>query len=293
MSAQVVLRIPELCDHVSTHLGSSTDLKTCALLTKTFTFAAQRHLFGSTTSSSIQTAERCTICIRAVQQHHRWERSAPAGEATLEQLATARFLNLNEVVFYARFDGALEKSALAAMRSIIGLPTMRRVALLLAMFSNTDDFRHIFQLKPHLEFLRCYMLQVKEPKLTVRTPTTTIKELQIGVHGRDALINTTTMKELQIGVHGRDALINSFDFSRLEKLGLMDASTQLGRLHDLARSVAALPLEALLRLDIYLGQIFGKDKDEILQEVESAFSIFPASVKVSVTPWTAARQVVS
>ncbi|KAJ7159453.1 hypothetical protein C8R46DRAFT_1354188 [Mycena filopes] len=385
MSARVVLQIPELCEHITTHLGSSTDLRTCALLTKTFTFAAQRRLFHdiildprcrtfyelypSSASASAEDDACRRLCLVLKATPHllpfvRRLRVTCGAEAAVERLATVQFPNLDEVVFYRGHGGTLEESTLAAMRSIIGLPTIRRVGLLFPRFRNADDFRHIFQLKPHLEFLRCHMfkLQALESKLTDRgAPTTTIKELQIIQSESDAMANSfdfsrleklecdvrllahsdaevlvlsrSTLTCLKIGARngfydfrppyhthplsGLSALRslhivsdvnNSKDITMaltqisstpncLETVTLtllhfdqQDTPTRLSSLHDLASRVVSLPLQALRRLDICLGRISGNDKDEIPREVETAFSLFPASVKVSVIPWTHASE---
>ncbi|KAJ7129952.1 hypothetical protein C8R46DRAFT_1363034 [Mycena filopes] len=381
MSARMVLQIPELCDHITTHLGSCTDLKTCALPTKTFAFAAQRQLFHdiilvshsktlyepdprsggeSSRYAEVGLCQRFCGVLKTTPHLLPFVRRLRVGycaDAVVEQLATVQFPNLKEVVFSRGRGGTLQQNTLIAMRSIIGLPTIRRVGLLSARFRDAEDFRLIFQLKPHLDFLRCYWLWAQPKSTECNAPTATIKELQIAWHvaASDTLIKSfdfSKLEKLQFDIHflnsldadilalsrrtltslkvgpryrnyGSRPLYHRHPFSGLSALKSLhiasivgdfaditmaltqisttpncletitltllyldkrDAPTRLRSLHDLASSVSTLPLQALIQLDLCLGEISGEDKDVIPREVESAFSIFPASVKVSVIP---------
>ncbi|KAJ7131289.1 hypothetical protein C8R44DRAFT_871801 [Mycena epipterygia] len=164
MTAGAVFRVQELCDQIADSLvESSTDLKTCALVSPTLTSSAQRHLFhdivlnrgclGIEDLSLLQNLDEPAACTRfcavltasphIVPLVRRLRASLE--EEVVKQLSAVKFPNLQVIVFHRRRGGPPIEGTLSSAAQIIGLPSVIHVGMLYSLFDNMQDLGRLFE----------------------------------------------------------------------------------------------------------------------------------------------------
>ncbi|KAJ7860894.1 hypothetical protein B0H13DRAFT_2355347 [Mycena leptocephala] len=164
MAASTVLKIQELCDYIADFLhGSFTDLKSCALVSPSFTTAAQRHIFHD-----IIFEPKCLDIahyrvVEILFYHTRLSASGPfvrrlrASIQTdvLNQFRDMHLPNLAEFFLNKNMNDRVMLPAILAAAEIIALPSIRRVGLLEVIVDNDRDFGLLFEkATPQLQNLR-------------------------------------------------------------------------------------------------------------------------------------------
>jgi hypothetical protein len=174
MAASTVLKIQELCDYIADFLhGSFTDLKSCALVSPSFTTAAQRHIFHDIIFEPhcldiahyrvvVDFDEAC-VCrrfcstIRASPHLAPFVRRLRASIQTdvLNQFRDMHLPNLAEFFLNKNMNDLVMLPAILAAAEIIALPSIRRVGLLEVIVDNDRDFGLLFEkATPQLQNLR-------------------------------------------------------------------------------------------------------------------------------------------
>ncbi|KAJ7726767.1 hypothetical protein B0H16DRAFT_1894675 [Mycena metata] len=140
MAQTVSIHIQELCELIVDVLrDSKPDLESCALTSPAFTAAAQRHLFRDINITNgalpdrffaiLDAAPHILPLVRRIQTTLR--------EHTLAQLCKLHFPNLRELCF----TGETSSSGLQLAANLIGLPSIRSVALDDCFWSIADGIR--------------------------------------------------------------------------------------------------------------------------------------------------------
>lgn len=205
MTANAVLQLPELSDHILHFLQGSSpdDLRSCAIVARALTYSAQRHLFhdiilpqGPRDINTIGVAgyiperKACRRLCSVLKASPRLIPLVRRLRATLtevyvvEELSRMKFPNLKEVVFHSTDDSTTKERSLVAVAEIVGLPSIRRVGLQFPCFHSLQDLTRIFeQCPPHLDSLSLQQITVDSlptqnaPILPARRPV--IKHLDV------------------------------------------------------------------------------------------------------------------
>ncbi|KAJ7458570.1 hypothetical protein FB451DRAFT_1563922 [Mycena latifolia] len=174
-----VFSIQELCDHIADCLELSTDLESCALVSRTLTSSAQRHLFRDIVLHGKGLPFDTTYYPSHVNEKHRSTRlyaileasphllplvrrlRARIEAAVLGPLSKIKFPNLQDLVLHNILGGVIEEKSLAGMAALICLPSIRSVRLLSLRFDNMHHLRRIFDHStPRLETLSIHGLRI-------------------------------------------------------------------------------------------------------------------------------------
>ncbi|KAJ7247061.1 hypothetical protein C8J57DRAFT_1724694 [Mycena rebaudengoi] len=210
MSA-AVLEVQELCDHITDFLlEDDAHLKTCALISRTFTRSAQYHLFHD-----IILTPGCTrMDDPSIYRHNDMElfqdfcsllSASPhlvqyvrrlrirLAFYTLQELREFEFLNLLEIVFHRVSDEPTRKEIVPLAARMVGLPLVRKVSLLGVNFHEMRDLGQLFSnATPNLVSLMVHKVDFPSADIGPghNTPRLRIKALMlasnpVGYHTQD------------------------------------------------------------------------------------------------------------
>ncbi|KAJ7235735.1 hypothetical protein B0H12DRAFT_1238682 [Mycena haematopus] len=166
------LNVQELCDLIAGFLTESKwDLRACALVSSTFTSAAQRHLFSEVilNRGSLHTDDlsflnwydeigACgRLCVVLKSAPHlltfirRMRISLEPGVVKLLSDCEFHFPNLYDIVFHRRSGGPVSDETLVLASRLIGSPSIRRVGLfkLSLIFNDVKDLSRLFEKHTH------------------------------------------------------------------------------------------------------------------------------------------------
>ncbi|KAJ7274878.1 hypothetical protein C8J57DRAFT_237458 [Mycena rebaudengoi] len=163
MSASAVLQLRELCDQIAAFLkGSSTDLKSCALVSTSFTASAQSHLFHDIVlnrgcldiehiaflphdDETVRCTRLCEVLLaspRLVPFVRRLRASFDLVVVT--QLSNVKFTNLQELVLHKRAPGVISAESLISTARLLALPSLRKLGLFYPSFADIRDLQQLF-----------------------------------------------------------------------------------------------------------------------------------------------------
>ncbi|KAJ7500667.1 hypothetical protein B0H11DRAFT_786575 [Mycena galericulata] len=164
MCAPSALQLQELCDSITEFLHESpSDLKSCALVSSTFTSAAQNHLFrdiifnrgcsgidGPELEQCYDEAPACRrFCDVLKTSPHliplvRRLRLSP-DHGVLSPLCELQFPNLWEIVLHLPRVGNFDDSRICLVSKLLSTPALVRAGLIFVTFRSTQDISRIFQ----------------------------------------------------------------------------------------------------------------------------------------------------
>ncbi|KAJ7830552.1 hypothetical protein B0H14DRAFT_3143484 [Mycena olivaceomarginata] len=233
MMANRTLPLHDLGGHITDFLCESpADLRSCALVSRGFTYHAQRNLFhdiifhpgcSGIDDLPVGNVDEIPICRRfcsilmasphLIPLVRRLRTSLE--DNVVRELARVKFPNLRDVVFHRnlRLERELiKKKTLVVAGTITSLPSIRRVGLLWLTLQDIQDLRRLFDhSSPHLEALLLHEVRIRnsseepeKPRLAAPLRRATIKQLHVpGVHGPTRALLSS---------------LGPFDFSMLEDI---------------------------------------------------------------------------
>ncbi|KAJ6480013.1 hypothetical protein C8R47DRAFT_604502 [Mycena vitilis] len=180
MTANSVLQLQELCDHIAGFLQDSKwDLRACSVISPTFTSSAQRNLFreiicnrGTLDIDNIsmmgrydepRAAMRLSAVLAAsphlIPYIRRMRLSLEGG--VLKPLSQFDFPNLYDLVFHRRRGGAANDETIALAAQLIGTPSITRVGLIAPIFDNIHGMGRLFEKNtPALQTIYLHQVEV-------------------------------------------------------------------------------------------------------------------------------------
>ncbi|KAJ6486306.1 hypothetical protein DFH09DRAFT_1377840 [Mycena vulgaris] len=163
-STTAALRVQELCDYITDFLTESNwDLKSCALVSSTFTSSAQHHLFHDIIlnrgcldiddPSILERYDETGACRRFCAVLNRSPHLVPLVRRlrvshevdVLKPLCKLHFPNLHAVLLHRRRGGPISDESLILAAGLISGPSIRRVGLLSPIFRSILDLGRLFQ----------------------------------------------------------------------------------------------------------------------------------------------------
>ncbi|KAJ7116243.1 hypothetical protein C8R43DRAFT_1137921 [Mycena crocata] len=303
-------KIQELCDHVVDFLASTTDLKSCALVSPAFTASAQRHLFREVSMSFANTDgfpvyRQSTACHRfcALMQESPHllplvrRLRADFTEGMLTMLNTVKFPNLREILLEHN-GNRLEPdpASISAAAVLISLPSLRRLALSTLDFRDLDDCRRLFALcTPRLDSV--YLLSVTITSYPQKQPSrypmnrVAVKRMKLERFGMEWLLDPCSPLDL--------SALSEFDGSDLDEpeniTGILEGApmtlTQLkvgaAQKPDILNAFDFTRLPFLSQLSISTSSLWW-----VLSSTELLLQSLPASNRIRVLTFEVGRSAV-
>ncbi|KAJ7903977.1 hypothetical protein B0H13DRAFT_1881990 [Mycena leptocephala] len=164
-SAHTVLRIQEICDYITDFLhSSSTDLNSCALISRLFTAPAQYHLFsdidatwyrfGDPSVAASASQRLCTVLLSAHLVCLVRRLRLSLCPEIIVPLAQVRFTRLETL----RLDGGptmarVSDKTLSLAAGIVGLPSIRCVQFVSVVLNDIESLGALFRQRSTLDRL--------------------------------------------------------------------------------------------------------------------------------------------
>ncbi|KAJ7807170.1 hypothetical protein B0H14DRAFT_2873977, partial [Mycena olivaceomarginata] len=251
-SAHTVLRIQEICDYITDFLhSSSTDLNSCALISRLFTAPAQYHLFGDIDATwyrfgdpSVAASSSQRLCTVLLSPHLvclvRRLRLSLCPEIIVP-LAQVRFTRLETL----RLDGGptmarVSDKTLSLAAGIVGLPSIRCVQFVSVVLNDIESLGALFRQRSTLDRLAM--------DNTIITSASPVQPRPFDAGQHRVVLNSVEITDAMGTAHDSWVVhaLCPFDFSAVTNMNIAVETSlkMIGIMHSVAPSLTTLQIDA-------------------------------------------------
>ncbi|KAJ7815250.1 hypothetical protein B0H14DRAFT_2848448 [Mycena olivaceomarginata] len=251
-SAHTVLRIQEICDYITDFLhSSSTDLNSCALISRLFTAPAQYHLFSDIDATwyrfgdpSVAASASQRLCTVLLSPHLvclvRRLRLSLCPEIIVP-LAQVRFTRLETL----RLEGGptmarVSDKTLSLAAGIVGLPSIRCVQFVSVVLNDIESLGALFRQRSTLDRLAM--------DNTIITSASPVQPRPFDAGQHRVVLNSVEITDAMGTAHDSWVVhaLCPFDFSAVTNMNIAVETSlkMIGVMHSVAPSLTTLKIDA-------------------------------------------------